>query len=67
MTVSIFRVSFPELREIQLVSWVSLSDLTFFGYIGKAKVINRAMQDIGMGKYQYKLFFLCGFGWLADK
>ncbi|KAJ5094140.1 hypothetical protein N7456_010001 [Penicillium angulare] len=35
-------------------------------YDRKAKVINRAMQDIGMGKYQKKLFFLCGFGWLAD-
>lgn len=35
--------------------------------LGKAKVINRAIQDIGMGKYQWKLFFLCGFGWLADK
>ncbi|KAJ5805573.1 uncharacterized protein N7503_003175 [Penicillium pulvis] len=35
-------------------------------YDRKAKVINRAIQDIGMGKYQWKLFFLCGFGWLAD-
>lgn len=34
---------------------------------GKAKVINLAIQDIGMGRYQWELFILCGFGWLADK
>lgn len=42
----------------------------FLGLIsntGKAKVINRALQDIGMGRYQWQLFFLCGFGWTADK
>ncbi|PTU25043.1 hypothetical protein P175DRAFT_0451310 [Aspergillus ochraceoroseus IBT 24754] len=35
-------------------------------YDRKAKVINRAIQDIGMGRYQWELFALCGFGWLAD-
>ncbi|OJJ53233.1 hypothetical protein ASPSYDRAFT_162984 [Aspergillus sydowii CBS 593.65] len=35
-------------------------------YDRKAKVINRAIQDIGMGRYQWQLFALCGFGWLAD-
>lgn len=35
-------------------------------YDRKSKVINRAIQDIGMGSYQWKLFVLCGFGWLAD-
>ena len=35
-------------------------------YDRKAKVINRAITDIGMGPYQWKLFVLCGFGWLAD-
>ncbi|PGH04013.1 hypothetical protein AJ80_08597 [Polytolypa hystricis UAMH7299] len=35
-------------------------------YDRKSKVINRAVQDIGMGKYQWQLFVLCGFGWLAD-
>ncbi|KAF5856000.1 hypothetical protein ETB97_008036 [Aspergillus alliaceus] len=35
-------------------------------YDRKAKVINRAVQDIGMGRYQWELFALCGFGWLAD-
>lgn len=34
---------------------------------GKSKVINKALTDIGMGKYQWSLFILCGFGWMADK
>ena len=35
-------------------------------YDRKAKVINKAIMDIGMGWYQWQLFVLCGFGWLAD-
>lgn len=35
-------------------------------YDRKSKVINKAIQDIGMGRYQWSLFVLCGFGWLAD-
>ncbi|KAJ5676222.1 hypothetical protein N7462_009119 [Penicillium macrosclerotiorum] len=35
-------------------------------YDRKAKVINRAVQDIGMGRYQWGLFVLCGMGWVAD-
>ncbi|KAK5018216.1 major facilitator superfamily domain-containing protein [Cryomyces antarcticus] len=35
-------------------------------YDRKSKVINKAIQDIGMGPYQWALFCLCGFGWLAD-
>ncbi|EEA20885.1 hypothetical protein TMatcc_000883 [Talaromyces marneffei ATCC 18224] len=35
-------------------------------YDRKAKVINLAIQDIGMGRYQWQLFILCGFGWFAD-
>ncbi|GAB7356529.1 hypothetical protein MBLNU459_g7274t1 [Dothideomycetes sp. NU459] len=35
-------------------------------YDRKSKVINKAIQDMGMGKYQWELFVLCGFGWLAD-
>ena len=34
---------------------------------GKSKVINKAIQDIGMGRYQWQLFVLCGFGWMAGK
>jgi hypothetical protein len=33
----------------------------------KSKVINKAVQDIGMGRYNWQLFILCGFGWFADK
>ncbi|KAI9664499.1 MAG: hypothetical protein M1821_005945 [Bathelium mastoideum] len=35
-------------------------------YDQRSKIINQAIQDIGMGKYQWRLFVLCGFGWLAD-
>lgn len=35
-------------------------------YDRKSKVINKAIMDIGMGSYQWQLFVLCGFGWLAD-
>jgi len=35
-------------------------------YDRKANVINKAIMDIGMGPYQWQLFVLCGFGWLAD-
>ncbi|KAI9840576.1 MAG: hypothetical protein M1837_001515 [Sclerophora amabilis] len=35
-------------------------------YDRKSKVINKAIQDIGMGPYNWQLFILCGFGWLAD-
>lgn len=35
-------------------------------YDRKSKVINKAIADIGMGRYQWQLFVLCGFGWLAD-
>ena len=34
---------------------------------GKSKIINKAIQDMGMGRYQWELFVLCGFGWFADK
>jgi len=36
-------------------------------YERKSKVINKAIQDMGMGRYQWELFVLCGMGWLADK
>ncbi|KAH9877364.1 hypothetical protein IAQ61_002729 [Plenodomus lingam] len=35
-------------------------------YEGKAKVLNKAIQDIGMGKYQWQLFIVIGFGWSMD-
>ncbi|KAA8899168.1 sugar transporter [Sphaerosporella brunnea] len=35
-------------------------------YDRKSKVVNRALLDMGMGKYQWQLFTLCGFGWFTD-
>ena len=35
-------------------------------YDRKSKVVNKALVDIGMGRYQWELFALCGFGWFAD-
>ncbi|RYP85616.1 hypothetical protein DL769_000957 [Monosporascus sp. CRB-8-3] len=32
----------------------------------KSKLINKAIQDIGMGRYNWQLFVICGFGWFAD-
>lgn len=35
-------------------------------YEAKARVLNRAIQDIGMGAYQWQLFVVIGFGWASD-
>lgn len=35
-------------------------------YHAKARILNDAMQEIGMGKYQWALFFVAGFGWFSD-
>ncbi|KAF9522619.1 MFS general substrate transporter [Crepidotus variabilis] len=35
-------------------------------YYAKTLVLNKAIQEIGMGKYQYKLLIVAGFGWFAD-
>ncbi|KAG6849835.1 hypothetical protein H0H93_004519 [Arthromyces matolae] len=35
-------------------------------YQAKAQILNEAIQDIGMGRYQWGLFVVAGFGWLAD-
>lgn len=35
-------------------------------YAAKARVLNRALQDLGMGRYQWQLFFVIGFGWAQD-
>ncbi|KAL1699023.1 major facilitator superfamily domain-containing protein [Schizophyllum commune] len=34
-------------------------------YQRKAQILNQAIQEIGMGKYQYLLFITAGFGWFA--
>ncbi|OBZ74441.1 putative MFS-type transporter PB1E7.08c [Grifola frondosa] len=35
-------------------------------YRAKARVLSCAIQEIGMGKYQWYLFAVTGFGWFAD-
>lgn len=35
-------------------------------YTAKATALNRAIQDIGMGRYQWQLFIVIGFGWASD-
>ncbi|KAF7563734.1 hypothetical protein G7046_g387 [Stylonectria norvegica] len=35
-------------------------------YEAKARVLNRAISEIGMGKYQWSLFIVVGFGWASD-
>lgn len=35
-------------------------------YEAKARVLNRAIQEIGMGRYQWQLFVVIGFGWASD-
>ncbi|KAI8677808.1 MFS domain-containing protein [Fusarium keratoplasticum] len=35
-------------------------------YEAKARILNRAIQDIGMGRYQWELFVVIGFGWASD-
>ncbi|KAK3337180.1 major facilitator superfamily transporter [Cercophora scortea] len=35
-------------------------------YEAKARVLNHAIQEIGMGRYQWKLFVVVGFGWATD-
>ncbi|KAF2280072.1 MFS general substrate transporter [Westerdykella ornata] len=35
-------------------------------YAAKARVLNKAIQEIGMGRYQWQLFIVIGFGWASD-
>ncbi|KAH6989567.1 major facilitator superfamily domain-containing protein [Ilyonectria sp. MPI-CAGE-AT-0026] len=35
-------------------------------YEAKATILNRAIRDIGMGRYQWELFVVIGFGWASD-
>ncbi|KAA8645608.1 hypothetical protein EYZ11_010709 [Aspergillus tanneri] len=35
-------------------------------YRANADVLNRALQSIGMGRYQWQLFAVIGFGWASD-
>lgn len=35
-------------------------------FYAKVQVLNRSLAEIGMGRYQWELFFSGGFGWFAD-
>lgn len=35
-------------------------------FMAKVVVLNKAMNELGMGRYQWELFFTSGFGWFAD-
>lgn len=35
-------------------------------YEKKIAVMNEALIDIGMGSFQWKIFFMTGFGWFVD-
>ncbi|PSR94564.1 hypothetical protein PHLCEN_2v4432 [Hermanssonia centrifuga] len=35
-------------------------------YQAKAKILNDAFQEMGMGRYQWYLFLVTGFGWFSD-
>ncbi|KAH9949811.1 MFS general substrate transporter [Amylocystis lapponica] len=35
-------------------------------YQAKARILNEAFQEIGMGRYQRYLFIVAGFGWFSD-
>ncbi|PGH26493.1 hypothetical protein AJ80_01807 [Polytolypa hystricis UAMH7299] len=35
-------------------------------YEAKARLLNQAILDIGMGRYQWQLFIVIGFGWACD-
>ncbi|KAH7389691.1 major facilitator superfamily domain-containing protein [Phaeosphaeria sp. MPI-PUGE-AT-0046c] len=54
-----------ETLKAEILADVAAND-TDTPYDRKSKVINRALQDMGMGKYQWELFALCGGGWMAD-
>lgn len=43
-----------------------LEGVTDPAYAGKARVLNEAIQEIGMGWYQWQLFVVVGFGWASD-
>ena len=32
----------------------------------KSELVNKCMEEIGMGRYQYELFVVTGFGWITD-
>lgn len=64
------KVDFPSEVEAQVVCQNGAAEdpemdgLTL--YEKKALLVNRELDSHGMGKYQWYIFFLCGFGYFLD-
>ena len=54
----------PSLQQDEYVEDPELEGLTL--YEKKAHLVNRELDSHGMGRYQWYIFFLCGFGYLID-
>ena len=53
---------FADIEEVQLGQENSMQGLSD----GVSYELNRCLEVIGLGCYQYKMFILCGVGWMAD-
>lgn len=57
--------------DVKVMSHVALDDLYDTDgavdpiYQAKSRVLSEAIQEIGMGRYQYHLFIVAGMGWFA--
>ncbi|KHJ34108.1 putative sugar transporter [Erysiphe necator] len=54
-----------EFPKDELILEIGISTL-YKPYDKKCIIINRAIEDVGMGRYNWSLFVLCGFGWFTD-
>ncbi|KAI0770092.1 MFS general substrate transporter [Fomes fomentarius] len=52
--------------EVQVDIFNGEEDVVDPVYQAKARILNAAFQEIGMGRYQWFLFFVGGFGWFAS-
>ena len=63
--------SFGRGQVVAVLEAADIEDLKIDGldptFEAKAELVNHAVQAIGMGKYQWMLFCVTGFGWLVDQ
>jgi hypothetical protein len=63
--------SFKEGDVEAVIAAADIEDLKISGldptFEAKADLVNHSLQAIGMGKYQWWLFVVTGFGWLVDQ
>jgi hypothetical protein len=63
--------SFKEGDVEAVIAAADIEDLKISGldptFEAKADLVNHALQAMGMGKYQWWLFVVTGFGWLVDQ